>query len=128
VSFVSLALGLLIAVFGMLAIASPESFNAILREVRTPTGLYLGASGRIVLGISLLLSAPRSRAPDTLRVLGLVFLVAGLLMPFFGLDSLRSAIDSFLSLGRGAAAAWGVIALGLGVFIAYAVAPWRRSA
>ena len=126
-SIVSLAYGLSIAAFGMLAIALPESFAAMLRQVQTPAGLYLGASGRVLLGISLLLSASRSRAPETLRVLALVFLVAGLVMPFVGLDFFRSAIDTFLSLGRGASAAWGVIALGLGLFIAYAVAPRARA-
>jgi hypothetical protein len=127
VSIVSLVLGLSIAAFGLLAIALPESFAAMLRQVQSPAGLYLGAGGRVLLGISLLLSSARSRAPETLRVLALVFLVAGLVMPFVGLGFFRSAIDSFLSLGRGAATAWGVIALGLGLFIAYAVAPRARA-
>jgi hypothetical protein len=127
VSIVSRVLGLSIAAFGVLAIALPESFDAMLRQVQTPAGLYLGAGGRVLLGISLLLSAARSRAPETLRVLALVFIVAGLVMPFVGLGFFRSAIDSFLSLGLWAARAWGVIALGLGLFIAYAVGPRART-
>jgi len=118
----------LIAALGILGIAWPESLAAILRQVQTPAGLYLGAGGRVVLGISLLLSAPGSRAPDTLRVLGLVLLVAGLVMPFLGLEVFRSGLESFLSLGRWAARVWGGVALGFGLFVAYAVAPRSRAA
>jgi hypothetical protein len=127
VSFVTLALGLAIAVFGMLGIAWPESLTGILRQFQSPNGLCFGAGFRVALGASLLLSATSSRTPEILRVLGVVFLVAGLVMPFLGLDYFRSAIESFLSLGRWAAAAWGVVALGLGLFIVYAVAPGSRA-
>ncbi len=122
-SFVCFGLGLSIAAFGMLAIGLPESFAAILRQVQTPAGLYLGAGSRVVLGISLLLSAPSSRAPEILRVLALVFLVAGLAMPFLGLEVFRSTLEFFLSLGPWAARAWGGVAVGFGLSVAYAVAP-----
>jgi len=120
-------LGLTIAAFGVLAIGWPESFAAILRQAQTPAGLYFGAGSRVVLGISLLLSGPRSRAPEILRVLGLVFLAAGLAMPLFGLDAFRWGLESFSSLGHWAARAWGVVALGFGLFIAFAVAPSSRA-
>jgi hypothetical protein len=126
-SFVALAVGLAIAVLGVLGIAWPESLASILRHSQSTAGVYFGAGLRVVLGISLLLSARRSRTPDILRVLGVVFLVAGLVGPLLGLEFLRSGIDVFLSLGRGASAAWGVIALGLGLFIAWAVTPRSRT-
>jgi hypothetical protein len=127
VSFVTLALGLSIAFFGVLGVAWPESLTGILRQFQSSNGLYFGAGFRVALGASLLLSATSSRAPEILRVLGVVFLVAGLVMPFLGIEYFRSAIESFLSLGRWAAAAWGVVALGLGLFIVYAVAPGSRA-
>ncbi len=120
-SFVSLALGLSIAVVGLLSIGWPESFAAILRESQTPTGLYFGAGSRVLFGISLLLSAPSSRAPTTLRVLGVVFLVGGLVMPFVGLEVYRASAGSFLSLGSWAVRVWGGVAVGFGLSIAYAV-------
>ena len=119
-SFVSLALGLAIAVIGLLSIAWPESFAAILREFQTPA-LYLGAGFRVLFGISLLLSAPSSRAPVTLRVLGVLFVVVGLVMPFRGLEVFRATVESFLSLGSWAVRVWGGVAMGFGLSIAYAV-------
>lgn len=122
-SFVSFTLGLSLAVLGIVAIGWPDSFAAILRELRSPAGLYFGAGVRLALGVSLFLSAAGSRAPQVLRVLGGLFLVAGLVMPLLGLEVFRSGLDSFSSLGAWAAPAWGVLALGLGLFVAYAVAP-----
>jgi hypothetical protein len=123
---VALALGLAIAVLGMLSIVSPDSLVAMLRHLQTPAGLYFGAGFRLVLGISLFLSAPGSRHPDILRVLGPVFIVAGLILPLFGLEFFRSAIDTFLSLGDWAAHLWGLVALVFGLFICYAVAPRQK--
>ncbi len=120
-AFVSLALGLSIAVVGLLSIAWPESLAAILRESQTPAALYLGAGSRVLLGISLLLSAPSSRAPTTLRVLGVIFLVGGLVMPLLGLEVFRASAGSFLSLGSWAVRVWGGVAMGFGLSIAYAV-------
>jgi hypothetical protein len=127
VSFVCLGLSLSIAALGLLAIGSPESFAAILRQVQTPAGLYLGAGGRVLLGVSLFLSAPGSRAPEILRVLAQIFLVAGVAMPFLGLEIFRSILESFLSLGPWATRAWGGVAVGFGLSIAYAVAPRSRA-
>ena len=127
-AFVSFALGLSIAALGILAIAWPESFAALLREAQAPAWLYFGAVTRVALGVSLLLSAPSSRAPETLRVLGLIFLVAGLLMPILGLEFFRSSLQFFLSLDPWAPRAWGCVALGFGLSVVYAVSPPSRPA
>jgi hypothetical protein len=128
VPLVCLVLGLSIAAFGLLAIGLPELFASILHEAQTPAGLYIGAGSRVVLGISLLLSGPHSRVPEILWVFGIVFLAAGLIMPFLGLAVFRWSLDAFLSLGPWAARVWGVVALALGLFLAWAVAPRSRAA
>ena len=122
-SFVSIALGVAIAALGLLAIAWPESLAGILRQFQSSAGLFASAGIRVTLGISLLLSASNSRTPATLRVFGVIYLVGGLAAPFLPLEVFVSTIDFFLSLGRGAAIAWGVLALGFGLFVVYAVAP-----
>ena len=122
-SVVCLALGLAIVALGFLAVGSPDSFASILREVRTPAGLYFGAGSRVVLGVSLLLSGPRSSAPEILRILGFIFLAAGLAMPFVGLEAFRWSLDAFLSFGPWASRVWGIVALALGLLLAWAVAP-----
>jgi len=127
VSIVSLVLSLLIAGLGIVGILSPDSFSEFLRQLQTPAGMYFAACVRLVFGISLLMSAMKSRAPDVLRVLGWVFVVAGLLIPVIGFENFRSVVDTFLALGGGAARIWGVVALALGLAIAYSVAPRSRA-
>ena len=122
-SFVALALGLWIAILGALAFLSPRSFGRILRRFTTTAGFYVGIGSRLLLGVSLFLSASDSNAPEALRFLGVLFFLAGLVMPLLGFGSFRSTVDWFFSLGSGAARVWGVVAIGMGLFIAYAVAP-----
>ena len=122
-SFVALALGLWIAILGALALLSPRSFSRILGRFTTTAGFCVGIGSRLLLGASLFLSASDSNAPEALRFLGVLFVLAGLLMPLLGFGRFRSTVDWFLSLGSGATRAWGVVAIGMGAFIAYAVAP-----
>jgi len=127
VSVVCHVLSLLVAGFGILSIASPETFFDLLRNVQSPGWMYAGACFRLIYGVSLLMSAANSRTPDVLRVIGWVLIVAGILIPVFGFDSFRSAFNSFMSMGHWAARIWGVVALSFGLGIAYAVAPRSRA-
>jgi hypothetical protein len=120
--FVALVLGLLIAGLGVLSIASPETFHELLRHLRTPTGMYAAAGLRMILGVSLLVSAKHSRFPTTLMVFGWIFVVGGFLVLLVGFEFFRSAVDSFLLLDHWVARVWGIAALGLGAFFAYSVA------
>ena len=71
--------------------------------------------------MALFVSAPDSRAPDTLRVVGVLFAVAGLVLPFYGAERFRRTLEGFLALGLGFSRAWGALALGVGLLLAYAV-------
>jgi len=126
-SFVCHVLSLVIAGFGILSIASPGTFIELLRHSQSPGVMYVGAGFRLIFGVSLLMSAAKSRTPDVLRVLGWFFIVAGLLIPIFGFEFFRSVVDSFLSLGLWAARVWGVVALAFGLAIAHSVAPRSRT-
>ncbi len=120
-SLVALALGLWIAILGALALLSPQSFARILRRFTTTAGFYVGIGSRLLLGASLFLSAPDSNAPEALRLFGVIFVLAGLVMAGLGFGTFRSAGDWFLSLASGATRTWGVVAIGTGLLIAYAV-------
>ncbi len=120
--FVAFALSLLIAALGGLGVVSPDRLVDVVRRFQTPTGLYVAAAIRIVLGVALFFAAPTSRAPELLRVLGVVILVAGLITPMFGLDRFRRLLEWWLSLGAGFRRAWAAITLVLGLLLAYAVA------
>ena len=127
---VSLALlvGLFMVAIGMVGVAAPHGLLAVVRSILTPRGLYLVAAVRIVFGVILVLVAPSSRAPRVLRLLGLIMLVAGLTTPFFGVDRARAMLDWWSAEGPAFMRLWAGLAVALGAFVVYAVAPRRRAA
>src|SRR5258708_38727372 len=89
---------MLVGVAGLLA---PDSLLTLARYAVTPVGLYAVAAVRVGIGLVLILAAPISRAPRTLRVFGAVALVAGLTTPLLGADRARAILDWQLTQGTG---------------------------
>ena len=83
---------LLVAIFdiavGLAGLVSPkDSLLSIRRDyLATPFGLYLVGAFYVAIGLVLILFAPASRAPRTLRALGAVTLVRGIAAPLAGVD------------------------------------------
>lgn len=124
----ALVVALFVMVVGLAGVFTPDSLLTVGRYVVTPVGLYVIAALRIAIGLVLMLVAPGSRTPRTLRALGAVVFIAGLTTPFFGVERARAILDweatqgtALLRLGAG-------LAIALGGFIAFAVAPRRRPA
>jgi hypothetical protein len=62
---------------GAISFAAPDLRLSLERSVMTPAGLYAFAALRIAIGLLFVLAAAASRAPQTLRVLGLIVIIAG---------------------------------------------------
>ena len=120
-TLVALVLSLIVAAFGAFGVLSPSGLLALLRWFENTTGLYLAATFRIALGISLIYSAHTSHSPEVIRIVGIAILLAGLALPFIGVDRVRTVI-AWLSL-RGALALriWASVTLAFGLFLIYAV-------
>lgn len=114
---------LFIGALGLVGLARPERLIRFATSWQTPTGLYVAAALRIVLGLALFLAAPDSRAPVTLRILGVVTLVAGLATPFFGLERFHRVLDWWAALRPAFKRAWAGCALAFGLLLFYAVVP-----
>ena len=124
----ALLVALFIMVIAMVGIVSPDRLIAVGHYVITPVGLYAIAAFRIAMGLVLMLAAPASRAPRTLRVLGAVVIVAGFATPFFGVDRARGFADWAEAQGPLLIRSVAVVVLAIGSFIAFAVGAVRRSA
>jgi uncharacterized membrane protein len=90
-----------------------------------PTVLYIAAGARVFFGAVLLWVAPASRTPKTLRIIGVLLVLAGVLTPFFGIEGSREMLDWLLTRGLMFTRAWAGVAVGLGLFIVYATASPR---
>jgi hypothetical protein len=79
-----LVIGALVILVSAISFAVPDLKLSLERSAMTPTGLYAIALLRIAIGLVFVCAAPASRAPRTLRVLGLVviIIIAGLMTPW----------------------------------------------
>ena len=125
---IALMIGLLVAALGILGIAAPEVFLRTVTFFQTPPAIYLAAAIRVVVGVVLFRAAKESRVPRVLLVLGVLITVGGLLTPLVGVRGARVILDWWSAGGSGFVRVWGGVAVAVGVFIVYAVAPNRRTA
>ena len=126
--FLLLLVALFIMVVGVVGIFTPDSLITVGRYVLTPVGMYAIAAVRVGIGLLLMLVARSSRAPKTLRALGAVVLVAGLVTPLFGAERSRAILDWEVTQGTALIRVTAALVLAIGGFIVFAVAAGRRPA
>ena len=122
----TLLVALFIVAVGMAGVMAPDSLVTVGRYVITPVGLYAVAALRVGIGLVLMLVAPISRAPKTLRAIGAVVLVAGLATPSFGVERARAVLDWEVSQGTALIRIGAALVLTIGAFLAFAVATGRE--
>src|SRR4249920_3901864 len=97
--WLGLVIGALVILASAFSFAAPDLRLSLERSVMTPSGLYAIAALRIAIGLAFVLAAPASRAPRTLRVLGLIVIIAGLMTPWFGVARARAVLNWWASAG-----------------------------
>jgi hypothetical protein len=117
---------LLAAVFtivvGIVGIVSPDSVTAVRRQYfATPVGLYAAVVLRVAMGLVVILVAPTSRAPKTLRALGAVMCMQALAATLFGPDRARAILEWETMQGTALLRVGAAVALAAGSFMAFAV-------
>jgi hypothetical protein len=122
----ALLVALFAIVVGVAGLVSPDSLITVGRYVITPVGVYAIAILRVGIGLLLILVAPISRAPKTLRAFGAVVVVAGLSTPLVGVDRIRAILEWEAVQGPAFLRAAAVVALAAGGFITFAVTGGRR--
>jgi hypothetical protein len=119
--------GMLIVFVGLVGVITPHEIAPIGRYIVTRNGLYIVAVLRICIGIVFILAAPASRMPRTVRFIGVVVLIGGIITPFFGVDRSRSVLDWWISRSSIFMRLAGVVAMAAGAFIIGAVGLVRRA-
>jgi hypothetical protein len=115
----ALLVALFTIVVGLVGIVSPDSVMTVRRQYfATSVGLYAAGAVRVAMGIVLILVAPTSRAPRTLRALGAVVCRQGLAAQLFGLDRARAILE-WESMHTALLRAGATVALATGGFIAF---------
>lgn len=118
-------LGLLVALFlaliGLTGILAPDGLMTIGQYSVTPVGIYVAAALRIGIGLVLALVAPVSRAPKTLRIVGVIAVLAGVATLFLGAEHGQAILDWWSAQGPACIRLVAGLPLVLGGFIAYAI-------
>ena len=122
-TLVALIICFLTFVVGALGIASPSRLVSFVRSFQTPVGLLFAAALRVVLGVALFFSAPDSRDPELIGVVGVVIIVMGVITPFFGVERFRRLLDWWSAQGSVFLRVWAILTVMLGLSLMYAIAP-----
>ena len=117
---------LLVAVFtiivGIVGLISPDRVTTARRlYFATPVGLYTAGAVRVAMGLVVILIAPASRAPKTLRALGAVMCMQGLAATLLGPDRARVVLEWETMQGTALLRVGAAVALAVGCFLVFAV-------
>ena len=124
--WLGLVIGVLVILASAVSFAAPALRLSLERSVMTPAGLYAIAALRIAIGLVFVLAAPASRAPRTLRVLGLIVIIAGLSTPWFGVDRARAVVNWLASARPLLMRLDAVVGMTIGAFLVYVFRPPTR--
>ena len=121
---------LLVAVFtiavGIVGLVSPDSGTTVRRlYFATPVGLYAAGAVRLAMGLVVILCAPASRAPKTLRALGAVMCMQALAATLLGPGRARAVLEWEAMQGTALLRVGAAVALAAGCFVAFAVTGHR---
>ena len=122
----ALLIALFIMVVGMAGVFMPDRLMTVGPYVVTPVGLYAVAALRVGIGLVLMLVAPISRTPRTLRAFGAVVFIAGLTTPLFGVERARAVFDWEATQGTALMRVLAGLLLVVGGSIGFAVGAGRR--
>ena len=125
---VATVMSLAISGLGVLGIVAPAVLLDLGRSLLVLPALYWVAAVRVVFGALLIVVAAESRMPRTLRVIGVVIVIAGLLTLLFGTERLIQVFAGFSGQPPLLVRAVAVLAFLVGLFFVYAINSHRRFA
>jgi hypothetical protein len=109
-------------IVGIVGLIDPDSLTTVRRlYFATPVALYAAGAVRVGMGLVLILCAPASRAPKTLRVLGAAMCMQALVATLLGPERARAVLELETMQGTAILRVGAAIALAVGCFLAFAV-------
>ena len=123
VLYAALAFSLLICAFGVLGVAAPARAVEMARRFSTRHGMYIAGALRLAMGVILYSVAPASRAPDGLRVVGAVVIVAGVVTFFLRPERFVGLLDWWEAKGPALVRLQGAFAIVVGSSLAWLLLP-----
>ena len=119
--------GSFVATLGVVGLLSPERLLDLVTRAQSKLGLYVIAGFRLLIGIALLLTAPSSRAPHYLLVLGGLSVVSGVVSPFAGARRFEAVLAWWRRRPSRGIRLWSAFVVFFGSSLVWAVFPLARA-
>ena len=117
----------LLVLFGLTGVLWPEGLMQLATYSFSRTGLYVVAAARVVLGGLLFFAASATRTPKTIRVIGLLVLIAGIVTAVISPERADLMKDWLVARGPDTLRIAACIPLAAGLFIAGATLTKSRA-
>ena len=118
--WIVILMGGLICAGGLVILVSPDTIKRVMRSIMDRPFMVPAAGFRIVFGILFLIAAPETHAPRYVQVLGVLFIIAGLLLLVIGRDRIIRLIELISAWPDPAMRAFSLVAFAFGASIVWA--------
>ena len=124
---IALLIAALLVLFGLTGVLWPEGLMQLATYSFSRTGLYVVAAARVVLGGLLFFAASATRTPKTIRVIGLLILIGGIVTAVISPERADLMKDWLIARGPDTLRIAACIPLAAGLFIAGATLTKSRA-
>jgi len=114
VPIIVLAIGLIIIVTGLAVLVKPARLKDLLYILLEKDWFRMVATLRVIIGALFLFAAGGTRSPIFVSVMGVLFILAGVLIPILGPARLRSLTSWWMKRRDLVLRLWALVALALG--------------
>ena len=114
---IALIIALIMVSLGLTGVLWPEGLMQFATFSFTRSGLYVAAAVRIVMGALLFFAASSTRTPKTVRVIGLIILVAGIATALIPAERALAMKDWWVARGPDTLRIAACFPLAVGIFI-----------
>ena len=112
---------------GLTGIIAPDRLLGLRSLLSTQRALIVIGTIRLAIGVVLIMAAPGSRLPRTLRIIGIVMMLAAVATPLFGIERTRVVLEWEAAQGPVFMRFVGILILAIGGLLAFALLP-RKAA
>jgi hypothetical protein len=108
---------------GLTGTIAPDRLLGLRSLISTQGALIVIGAIRLAIGVVLIMAAPGSRVPKTLRIVGIVMMLAAVATPLFGIERTRIVLEWEAAQGPVFMRIVGVLILVIGGLLAFALLP-----
>jgi uncharacterized protein YjeT (DUF2065 family) len=120
-SIIVLAIGLVIVVTGLAVLIKPARLKDLLYTLLEKDWFRIVAALRVIIGVLFLFAAGGTRSPIFVSVMGVLFILAGVLIPILGSARLRYLASWWMERRDSVLRLWALVALALGGVLVWVV-------